>query len=591
MTATIHSIPGYGTWDNPASWSEERIPTSDDIVEINGTMAMNVSPTIAGLVINGWGELLGSYSSMVVNGDIENHGTFSVTILTISGTGTHILDFHNNPFIGNIFLEWDISVLGDLNITGSFGLRWTTHNIHLEDGHGITAKAGFINGAIIISGTNTFLKTQWYTHTFTVTGSLDHYIFDTKNTTQLASELYTYCSSISAKSIEITPGSSVYTHPNCLEPRYTFNTEKFSIASGATLNIQQNFQVNWNILNDGTISGSATLFVQGNLENNGDIQWTTNPNISGNISNSSARVSLSTLTISGTGIHILDFHNNSFTGNILIEWDISLIWDLNLAGSLTLGWQTHTVTLENGHGITAKEGVINGTLIVSGSGGFLKTQWYTHTFTVTGSLDRYIFDTKNTVLAPTESYLYRSDISAKNIVITTSSSLYNYPTSENASILNTEKFIISSGSIFDVQRNLQVNWNLLNDGTISGPATLFVQGNIENNNIWTTPTHISWLSTDWAMSYTIRFDPGSSTGFTTTATTYDISDKIWGSYYYQVTPDTQVYQYSELCHDRVKYSPSYSTYNTSISPIRYLSWYLYNLRSHSNPHEYREEYQ
>lgn len=53
MTATIHSIPGYGTWDNPASWSEERIPTSDDIVEINGTMAMNVSPTIAGLVING----------------------------------------------------------------------------------------------------------------------------------------------------------------------------------------------------------------------------------------------------------------------------------------------------------------------------------------------------------------------------------------------------------------------------------------------------------------------------------------------------------------------------------------------------------
>ncbi|MBC7498607.1 hypothetical protein H7170_03090 [Candidatus Gracilibacteria bacterium] len=241
MTATIHSIPGYGIWDNPASWSEERIPTSDDIVEINGTIAMNVSPTIAGLVINGGGELLGSYSSMVVNGDIENHGTFSVTTLTISGTGTHILDFHNNPFIGNIFLEGDISVLGDLNITGSFGLRGTTHNIHLEDGRGITAKAGFINGTIIISGTNTFLKTQGYTHTFTVTGSLDHYIFDTKNTTQLASELYTYCSSISAKSIEITPGSSIYTHPNCLEPTYTFNTEKLSIASGATLNIPQNF--------------------------------------------------------------------------------------------------------------------------------------------------------------------------------------------------------------------------------------------------------------------------------------------------------------------------------------------------------------
>lgn len=39
------------------------------------------------------------------------------------------------------------------------------------------------------------------------------------------------------------------------------------------------------------------------------------------------------------------------------------------------------------------------------------------------------------------------------------------------------------------------------------------------------------------MSYTISFDPGSSTGFTTTATSYDITDKIAGSYFYNITPD------------------------------------------------------
>lgn len=48
---TIHSIPGYGNWNDPASWSENRIPTEADIVEINGTMNLNVSPTIAGLSI------------------------------------------------------------------------------------------------------------------------------------------------------------------------------------------------------------------------------------------------------------------------------------------------------------------------------------------------------------------------------------------------------------------------------------------------------------------------------------------------------------------------------------------------------------
>jgi hypothetical protein len=48
---TIHSIPGFGNWNDPASWSEGRIPTTDDIVEINGIMNLNVSPTIAGLRI------------------------------------------------------------------------------------------------------------------------------------------------------------------------------------------------------------------------------------------------------------------------------------------------------------------------------------------------------------------------------------------------------------------------------------------------------------------------------------------------------------------------------------------------------------
>ena len=56
---TIHSIPGFGNWSDPSSWSEGRIPTTSDIVEINGIMNLDSSPTIAGLVVNVGGQLLG----------------------------------------------------------------------------------------------------------------------------------------------------------------------------------------------------------------------------------------------------------------------------------------------------------------------------------------------------------------------------------------------------------------------------------------------------------------------------------------------------------------------------------------------------
>ena len=81
---TIHQVPGYGNWNDPASWSENRIPTVDDIVEINGIMNLNSSPTIAGLVVNAGGQLLGSYYTIILSGNIENNGNITTNCYNCS---------------------------------------------------------------------------------------------------------------------------------------------------------------------------------------------------------------------------------------------------------------------------------------------------------------------------------------------------------------------------------------------------------------------------------------------------------------------------------------------------------------------------
>jgi hypothetical protein len=62
-----------------------------------------------------------------------------------------------------------------------------------------------------------------------------------------------------------------------------------------------------------------------------------------------------------------------------------------------------------------------------------------------------------------------SNITAKDIILTTGSNLYFNPVYYNGgTTFNTDKFYVASGATFDVGRNLQNNGNLQNDGTISG---------------------------------------------------------------------------------------------------------------------------
>jgi hypothetical protein len=40
LIPTIHSTASGGNWNNAGTWVENRVPTADDVVEINGTVTV-----------------------------------------------------------------------------------------------------------------------------------------------------------------------------------------------------------------------------------------------------------------------------------------------------------------------------------------------------------------------------------------------------------------------------------------------------------------------------------------------------------------------------------------------------------------------
>ena len=173
----------------------------------------------------------------VTYGDVVSPALFSVPSWYLYGTGTgsRTLDFHATTLTGNLNLHTDISIIGDLRVTGNIEFNNANRTITLEDGHGITSKIGFISGQATILGTNTFLQTSGYINTMTITGSLDRFIFDSKNGTQADSEKYICQSTITARDITLTANSRQYLHSGC--GNTVFNTNIFHTFPSSSLDL------------------------------------------------------------------------------------------------------------------------------------------------------------------------------------------------------------------------------------------------------------------------------------------------------------------------------------------------------------------
>jgi hypothetical protein len=353
LTPTIHSIAWWGNWSDANTWIEGRIPTASDVVEIDGTITLDTPVSFAGLRVLPGDSLLGYGLTVDVSGDVENEWsialgtlniygnllstspTFSLQNLSISWPGERTLQVHGDSQIGNVFINTDIALIGDLNITWQFTLQWWNFSLSLQDWHGITTGLGFYNGSTTLSWNNTFLKTRGYVSAFTITGSLDRFIFDGKPSSTPSSnpvhDFHLYESDISAKNIDILSGSLIHLHAS--SQRNTLHAEEtLHIHKGWSLLVQTPLTVVWNMLNEGEITGWSILFLYGNFQNLGpvsdthlDIFWNAENsgsvsghgtwNIYGNLFSTSPTFSLQNLSISWPGERTLQVHGDSQIGN------------------------------------------------------------------------------------------------------------------------------------------------------------------------------------------------------------------------------------------------------------------------------------
>ena len=288
----------------------------------------------------------------------------------------------------------------------------------------------------------------------------------------------------------------------------------------------------------GSLSEANDITITGDIENLGTISWISQINLGWGIINQGS-FTIGNITTYGTGSRTLDFHDTTLTGNLSLNSDISVIWDLNVTGQISFNNGNRNISLEDNHGITTGVGFYYGqATVLGGINSFLKTRGYIYAMTITGSLDYFIFDGKDGDNPDSEKYLCQSTINAKNVNLTEGSYTYLNESCFDTT-LHTNIFHLFSWSTIAIsnRKTLTVSWDVVNEGNISDVGSMVVGGNIENLWTWTAPTYISWSSYPGASNYNLIFTPWTSTGISTTRLLYYITDKINGQYYWQVTPD------------------------------------------------------
>ncbi len=145
---TIHAKSTGGNWSYASMWEENRVPGSDDIVEINGNVTLNINSEISGLIVQEGAVLKARqytmaprYNTLTINGHILNHGT-------IKDEYTNIL------YYGNLI----ISASGDLENTGVIESNIVRVSNFINKGNfgssGITITGDLDNTGIIETGSS-----------------------------------------------------------------------------------------------------------------------------------------------------------------------------------------------------------------------------------------------------------------------------------------------------------------------------------------------------------------------------------------------------------------------------------------------------
>ncbi len=259
-TQTIHSIPGYGNWSDYNSWSEWRIPTSDDIVEINGIINLNMNSVVAGMSVRTGATLSGPYSSLVVNWDIENAGTWNVANTRIYGSGG-IIDT-SSPIGWNLIINTTVEIPKTFTLNGLLTFNdsyWIAQTIDIAPGQWININGG-MSGIGNIVGVDTFINLLWGMTDLILTGSSTN-LNILWNTPVLANSII-----LAFKNISLFPGATFAgNYPPSLQ--VTIRSDILTIYSWATLWYVPSMVVDSSIVNNGAVY-AWNMAIFGNVENN-----------------------------------------------------------------------------------------------------------------------------------------------------------------------------------------------------------------------------------------------------------------------------------------------------------------------------------
>jgi len=185
---TIHAVSEGGNWSSADTWVEGRVPEEDDVVEINGTVRLNISTIVAGMVVTTGSVLEKSGTptdyTLTVNGDVINNGTiqdygnehyydlymsvsgnitnngiwrnYSLTMTgTIAINGTSAIDAANVKLTGNIEITGNPVLSGTVNFNNA---TLTVNSPNVVTFGGVTS-TGTVNGTGRVQFTGNFSAT------------------------------------------------------------------------------------------------------------------------------------------------------------------------------------------------------------------------------------------------------------------------------------------------------------------------------------------------------------------------------------------------------------------------------------------------
>jgi pimeloyl-ACP methyl ester carboxylesterase len=549
-TPTIHAVSGGGDWDSISTWVEGAVPTSSDIVEINGTVTVSSDVSVSGLIISSGATLQNTnyyYRRVTVNGDVINNGTinnqqYAAFYLTVTGNITNNGTWNNS---------WtDLSSTQSRSISGTNPINSPVtflNDFEILNSPVFTGQVNFNGKTITLASTDQELTLN---HSTILSGAISGLgsliISDAVVEGTITAPKIVFGPNSVIVSVDFTAGSFMISSSGILN---VMNESVFNgpltIESGGTLKNQsyyyRSLTVIGDVINNGSIIkdqyGDFYINVIGNITNNGiwSCGWTV-------LSSTQSRTIDGTTPLSG-GIRFSgDFTIlNSPIFNGTVDFNYSTIDLPNADQSMTIN---HNITLSgaiSGLGsLNISDSVIDGTM----------------------TAPKIIFGPNSVILSV--------NLTASNFIIIGSGSLDVL----NDSVFN-GNLIVESGGVLKNKnycyRSLTVNGGVTNNGSIAkdqyGDFYINITGNIINNGTWNCGyTGASWSPVLGAVGY--LFNISSDNNYwpqpvSTANTSYSIAGSLSSPNYWRVRADLGNGLYSPWSDIR-SINGYYFTFNLSV---------------------------